>query len=677
MQESKLLSGFGCRFEVLATGETFQGLGRVWIGETQVRSGRLPLRPYTQSFSSLELTELQLGEVSESADEIRLSFKAFFHPLQTKLLRDHSFDPIHYTGDWDSDPSVASARLDLVLRPAKDSFNGVAFDGFSYSYEYNGDEVPLFFLLDKASWELDGDIVGATAYSQSSCSAPVATFDANTSWTTEGLVPVEGIANVMTHNLPRWASHGSFDFQFKGDSTLIGVFERVELIRSIIQRDAGRPELKCFDKYIFDEAARFATVPKKILLNTAPKTVVDQQNLWTWIHCGVEDRARAEFGLREEFIHPRTVQNFWVNFTVEDYHRDLIPATEAIGCREVFVDNLKKSAMTERAPMPGVFNWNMCCGHEYEISPLLGGNEGVKKFVEDCKAKDIRVVSWTNNDQALSSPVNNSERDDKGWFVLLEDTRQKYGGAYAGVMSVLDMSSQGALDYFVDAHIDIKEKTGLNWYLYDSFYNLAFMPVSYRDGHPRTMWRGLLESVKRLQDADVHFLIESFGPFGAPQHGHPSSYNFHTIFICYKVGLGNDYSTVPVATEDFVGHPDDASAHFYMLAHMAGGVIPLHKDKVRVDELWTAEHKRALRDYHENLHAMKKRYLQEDGKSVLWHDAHGKRATLWNFVDREVALQGAIRDETNGKSLASLEKYPLQAGHVYSISGCDLPVGIS
>jgi hypothetical protein len=29
------------------------------------------------------------------------------------------------------------------------------------------------------------------------------------------------------------------------------------------------------------------------------------------------------------------------------------------------------------------------------------------------------------------------------------------------------------------------------------------------------------------------------------QHGHPSSYNFETIFACCKVGLGNDYSAVP------------------------------------------------------------------------------------------------------------------------------------
>ena len=38
----------------------------------------------------------------------------------------------------------------------------------------------------------------------------------------------------MTHNLPRWASHQAFDFQFKGDRTLLGVFERVELIRSVL-----------------------------------------------------------------------------------------------------------------------------------------------------------------------------------------------------------------------------------------------------------------------------------------------------------------------------------------------------------------------------------------------------------------------------------------------------------
>src|SRR5206468_1912962 len=122
-----------------------------------------------------------------------------------------------------------SGQLDIVLRAARDEFNGVGFDGFDYHYEYSSADVPLFYILDKASWELDGYVLGATAYSQSACSAPVAKFDADNAWTTEGilffLVEETDQNPVMTHNLPRWSSHGAFDFQFKADHTLIGVFE--------------------------------------------------------------------------------------------------------------------------------------------------------------------------------------------------------------------------------------------------------------------------------------------------------------------------------------------------------------------------------------------------------------------------------------------------------------------
>ena len=140
--------------------------------------------------------------------------------------------------------------------------------------------------------------------------------------------------------------------------------------------------------------------------------------------------------------------------------------------------------------------------------------------------------------------------------------------------------------------------------------------------------------------------------------------------------MGNDYSTVPVAASLFVGHPDDAAAQFYALAHMAGGVLQLHRDKKRIDELWTADHKRALSDYHANLPFMKTRYLQEGGQAVLWHDAEGKRATLWNFTDREISLPGSVRNETIGEGLAPAGSYPLRAGYVYSITDCELPVAV-
>ena len=52
-----------CRFEVLTKKDAFLGLGKVWIGKTLVRSGRLPLTPTTQAFPGAELAGLTLIDV--------------------------------------------------------------------------------------------------------------------------------------------------------------------------------------------------------------------------------------------------------------------------------------------------------------------------------------------------------------------------------------------------------------------------------------------------------------------------------------------------------------------------------------------------------------------------------------------------------------------------------------
>jgi hypothetical protein len=153
------------------------------------------------------------------------------------------------------------------------------------------------------------------------------------------------------------------------------------------------------------------------------------------------------------------------------------------------------------------------------------------------------------------------------------------------------------------------------------------------------------------------------------QHGHPSSYDIPNIFACYRVGVGDDYTTVPT------GHPlknvtaDDAAGVYYSLAHMAGCHMPLFfPDGRRIDQVWTAEHKRALADYHAAQPFMKRRYLQQDGKSVVWHDAQGRRATIFCFSRGEAALPGTVTDLTAGHRLPAAGRYRLEAGHTYAVS---------
>ena len=673
------------RVSVLCDGEEFHGLGAISIGDTAVRSGRLPLRPRSQTFSGLALQALHLFAVESSPAEIRIRLQAIFTAMDVKMLRDHSFDPIHNLDDWDTATQAGSAKLELVLRPAHDSFNGIDFHGFSYHYEYRSENTPIFYLLDLASWELDGDISGATIISQSACSAPVVTIAPETSWTTEGVMhwadPATEPNMVMTHNLPRWASHQAFDFQYKGDTTLLGIFSRVELIRSVLRREAHKAELKTVDKHLFDQTLHVATSPKAILLNTGAKRPVDQQNLWTWIFDAVAERARAEFGLQEEAMLPRLDLHFSKaadpGFTFDHFRRDLLPAAQALGIQRLFIANVHKSAETAACPHPQN-RFNQCCGHEYEVDPALGGPPVLKRLVDDCHEFHCEIIGWSNNDQAISSPLNHWYKPEyTSWYVRMEDCRTKYGGAYMHNFHIWSFNHEPARRYWIESLKTTFRETGVAWHLFDSFYNLGFMPVDFRNGVPRTQWRKLLESMKELQDAGIHFYIESFGPFGAVMHGCPPSYNLENLFACYKIGLGTGYTTIPGAQQLVDTTAKHAQELYRTLAHMTDPRIPLFLDGQRIDTLWGEEHRRVLADYHAARPFMHRRYLQHDGHSVLWHDADGAGATLFNFTERTVSLPGTVHELGSTTALPGAAHYQLRAAHTYRITGVHpLPTSI-
>ncbi len=92
--------------------------------------------------------------------------------------------------------------------------------------------------------------------------------------------------------------------------------------------------------------------------------------------------------MKEEPLLSCLAHNYWINFTIATYYKDLLPAAKALGFESIFVDNLNKSDMTEK-----MFTQNMCCGHEYEPAAALGGKRALKKFVCDCARAGITVFS--------------------------------------------------------------------------------------------------------------------------------------------------------------------------------------------------------------------------------------------------------------------------------------------
>jgi len=663
-----------CTFEVLTNGDEYLGVGKVTIGNTPVRSGRLPINIFTQSFTGYGLDHTTFKGITESEDEVRINFVAYYTPLDVKLMRDHSMDPIHETMDWDKVDNSRSTDFSMVIEKGQYENENYKFKGFKYHYEFDGD-TPLFYILERSSWEIDGDILGSSIYNQSACSAPVTHIKEDTFWTTEGelffLDEASYFNRIMTHNLPRWADHQWYDYQYKDNKTLIALFDNVDLIRTVLRREPGKAELKCFDKYIFDETNTHKTVAKSILINEDEKSVVDNQNIWTWIFDDTADKARAEYGLKEVAPIPIMGDHHWTNFTIETYYKDIIPACAGAGIKFIFAENFKMSDASEPDKLKA---GNMCTSHDYVISKYLGGKDKFKEYMDRTHELGIKTHMWTNTYVSLNADINLEQRDDSGRYMAMEDTRTKYAGAYTMVSSNLDLKNPEVREYYVNRHCDIVKETGLDGFFIDSHYNLFFMPVNYKTGHPRTSWKESLLAMKEFQDrSGGEWSIESFGPFGMNIHGHSDTYDMENIFACYTVGVGNNYATVPVPgaeTDKNSGH--DVHYVFYQLAYKSPISCPLFIDGVRIDDVFTDEHKLVLSKYHELVDSeMERRYIQEDNKAVLYHNATGDTTYIWNFTLREVNISGTVTDLMSGEKLNS-GFVTLKPRHIYKVENTEL-----
>jgi hypothetical protein len=164
-------------------------------------------------------------------------------------------------------------------------------------------------------------------------------------------------------------------------------------------------------------------------------------------------------------------------------------------------------------------------------------------------------------------------------------------------------------------------------------------------------------------------MIESFGPFGEAQHGCPKSYNLDNLFACYKVLLGTGYTTIPSGATEPQAAPYPVPDYFRILASMSKPDLPLWFGRRRVDELFTDGHRRALADFNAHRLHMGRRFLQEDGGAIVWHDRAGRRATIWNSRGRRVALPGRVTDATTGTPLPRAARYRLQPCHTYVVTG--------
>ena len=626
-----------CRFHLREQDGLFLGLGVVEIGGRQVRSGRLPWLPYSQTFDGLETCRFRLAGVQQDADRAVLTLAVESRRCAVALRRDRNIEPLADTADWAaSDLCEPAGVFRLVLQAVSQQVGDLALSGFSYTWEYDG-HLRLHAILDRCTWELDGDITGATVCSQTGWTDPVARFSDDQPWTSE-----------LGHELqawPRWAVMQGFDFQAKSDGVLCGLFERVGLIRSILRRERGGHELKTLDRHVGDSGLT-STVPKRILLAQGRFDDLAWQNAWSELFDHANVQARAEFGLVEVPAEPYLQQDFWKQHTFDDYRRDLLPAAAAIGVRHINVGNVNRSAASEGT------RGNQCCSHAYDPAPSLGGTDGLRRLVSDARAIGLRLRSWTSTAQGFDGPLLAEHLNDPDWFLRMEDGGTTFGSVHMVEFHCLNLAHAPARRAWLDAILKIRAETGLDAWFLDMFANVSFMPLNFAHGRVSTIWRACLKSLAELQGAGVD--CDGGSPtFLRPLPGGHAGYDRpENLFINHRIYLQ------PPA-RDRLWTPQELRR---CIAHGSVPTFDLFYGSERIDAGWTPEHRRELDLFARLRPLMQRRRLVPGG--VDWLDNEGRICLSFALDRRVISGTGPLRDALTGAETPAHDDCVLLPGSV-------------
>ena len=670
--------------ELKTRGRQLLGLGRIRIGGLPVRSGDLPIRPFTQTLDGLEYDRYEIESIQTTARRVVIRTRAIATAGAVDVMLDHSLDPVWSTRPWDGRP-VAEDRMDWILEADTRTFGSVGYEGFTYQFRFHSARRSIFYILDRATWELGGKAEGITLLRQQMGEDPKVTLRARTDYNTSAWIGYP-LNPIMTHDIPRWSSEQGFDYQYRAGDALAGVFDQCGLIRTIVVRPPGEAVIRHFDKHIFEQSGNAATIRKFIGLARGVGDDIDQMNAWTRVFDADQDNMLGEFGMRRTYSRTTLSHNFWVKFDVNSYRKDLLPAAAALGFQQVFIDPLWENDMTRsrEGKLPSWCPGNMCCPHEYEVAKVLGGIAGYKRLARDAGKLGVDLISWIGSHQSILSPYLLGHG---AQIVKQMDGRHWYGSGYDWIYG-MDLSSEfGSM--FRDAAIRAHQATGVAGFLYDSFFNFGWMPVNFHtpdakaaaDIHKgalkaHTQWRALCKIMAAWQKAGLHMLIESLGPWGQPQHGVQGHYDEPgSEPLAYQCACSIGYSVIPApATAKAKASAKGPDTYYRFLANKAPSTLSLWVGKgadgkpLRIDQSAAPIIRQANLEYRQVLPLMHTRTLLADGLGVFWEPRKGAKRAVFAFRKGTLPLPAGTPcvDLTAGaKSRCAPGGLPVQPFHTY------------
>ena len=690
----------------------FQGLGGVRVGDQVLRSSRRPMSVEIRTPDALELCDYRLedcqGDPQRGYD---LTLRADVRNAGLMEWMVHEVRQRHRTDDWSKPAQPASdTTLTLELRPVTRRFAQWTFTGLSYRYRYQSASLPIYRLMDRATWELGGRAVGNQFWMRSCFSSPIARFtELAQSFSTEWVMPSITQPYIVQF-LPLQTELQGFTFTAGVQGVLVTWPTQVAHVRSLFEKPAQEDLIVHWHEHCGDLAREFVTSPVEVLYLPQGGDETERVNIYHAVREQIYDDLHQQAGIRREFATTHGMIETWTDADLQDYRSRGLPKLLAAGMKKIYVANHFQNNMNTF----GVSN--MCCNVDYRVADSVG-EDNLRAFCDDAKAGGAKVEMWTNTALSTLTLILDKQNGqpkhvkfpprENSIMAALEKAQQPFvrnpSGAieadhYTPVFAVLNLRDPIVREYWNQRWQHAHDAIGLESIFLDSSFNMSSDKFHWQaNAHPQSnlavtpdqvqnlghakpaggmpalvhsQYHAHLELVSQMQAMGFDYGNEDLGVFGIHRHGPSVLRRLDNLWLwcdCIANFDARELRALPNV------EPDDV--FFQGLAHRmmwavywdpTADALTFHHEGLRhEDDRPTTAHLQWLGAFNAVSHAMRKPQLLEHNAGVLYRQ--GQTRVCWSFhkTTLDLGSEHVITDVLHGMQQHRSNQIVAQSRGVY------------
>lgn len=596
--------------------------------------------------------------------------------------------------DW-SEPEreAEGSSLTLRLRPAGRAFRDAIGHGFSYQWAYESEDLPIYRVLDRGTWEPDGDLIGKEFWLRNGVMPSCVRFEsAADRYSTEWHLPSIQQPNIFQF-FPLQAQLQGFTTTFGADGALMTWPTEVAHVRSLFEKHAGKNVMFHWHEHCGDLACAFATSPVEVLwLEADCREVRDKFNVWESVRETVWSALHEQVGMAQERVTSYGVVEEWERPDFDRYTREAVPALRDAGIRTIMIPNEFENNMN----VWGV--GNMCCTVDLKVAEAVGVDR-LRGFCNAAHEAGAEVEMWGNTSLSTLTPMfwNRNGSSDRIEFLPREGSAmdalsaardpwvRNASGAieadhYTPVFAVMNLREPAVRKFWLDRWEALRREVGVDGIFVDSSFNLSADKFCWRqndrfdqaggatidqsallgnlrpDPEPpaaiASQYRAYLDLMVEMQRNGYRICGEDVGVFGTSRSGPDLAMRLPCLPMwvdSYCAFSEDDCRAADLEPEDVFFQGLAYRVSWFVYWHIPSGTLSFRYEGG--DPAPTPWHRERLRAFGRLASQMGLRTIRPDG--VEYRSASSMQ--YWAFRDATVDL-GSVRsitDELDGSSWRS------------------------